>query len=228
MGKFVDLTGQKFGRWTVIEKAQTSSTGHIKWHCKCECGAEREVASYSLLEHKSISCGCFRIEQTKKTNTKHGDSYSRLHKIWSGIKKRCYNKQSPCYKNYGGRGIIMCDEWRNNYNSFMEWSLNNGYSNELTIDRIDNNGDYEPLNCRWVAMKEQANNKRSNKNITAFGKTLTAAQWSEKVGIKRNTIVYRINHGWDVESALTVSPNFNNTWDKISKGDNNIENLYNT
>ena len=128
---------------------------------------------------------------------------TRLHKIWESMRARCYDKNHIHFENYGGRGIYVCGEW-SDYVHFRDWALNNGYSEDLTIDRIDVNGDYCPENCRWVTMKEQQNNKRTNRYISMNGETHTISNWSEITGIKKTTLKERLNSGWSVEKALTT------------------------
>ena len=116
--------------------------------------------------------------------------------------ERCYCENHQQFKDYGGRGIIICDEWKNDFNSFYEWALNNGYQDNLTIDRINNNGNYEPENCKWSTRKEQSNNQRTNRLLTYNNKTQTVSQWAEEVGLNKHTLQTRISRGWSVEDAL--------------------------
>ena len=136
--------------------------------------------------------------------TYHGKSSTRLYDIWRGMKERCYRPKHLRFGKYGGRGISICDEWRNSFEVFEKWAINNGYNESLTIERIDVNGNYEPNNCRWATNKEQQNNKQNNRRITWNDETKTLAEWSEIVGIKKTTLKERLNAGWDVEAALTT------------------------
>ena len=189
----IDLTGQKFGRLTALYRLHNTK-GKTKWLCICDCGDLAEVRLNSLQQGAIKSCGCYRKETTKKLGKsckKHGLTGSRLYHIWRCMKIRCYNKNAPYYKNYGGRGITICDEWRNDFKVFYNWAINNGYQENLTIDRIDVNGNYEPNNCRFISTKEQCNNKRSNVYLTFNGKTQTISQWSDELGIDYKSLQYR-------------------------------------
>ena len=144
---------------------------------------------------------------TNNPHYKHGLRDTRLFSIWSNMKTRCYNKNVRSYKNYGGKGITICDEWLENFEKFYKWSMSNGYSDELSIDRINPNGNYEPTNCRWVNSKIQANNTSRNHMITHEGITLTVMEWSERLNVKYRTIMSRLNSGWSEEDALNKPVN---------------------
>jgi hypothetical protein len=163
------LIGNKYGRLTVIERAEdvvyTNGRKRVAWKCRCECGQLCVVDSFCLTGGKTKSCGCLRIEKTVERSTKHNGKRDRLYSVWVDMKKRCYNPNYKQYKDYGGRGIRVCDEWLHNYSAFRGFALQNGYNptakyGETTIDRIDADGDYAPHNCRFVDMKAQNNNKR--------------------------------------------------------------------
>lgn len=206
MGKVIDLTGQRFGRLTVLSLAKIERKTY--WYCKCDCGKETISDSSSLRTGHKKSCGCLHDdlsrERLTKMNETHGESKTRLYKIWVDIKKRCYRKTFWAYDRYGGRGITLCDEWHD-YTVFRDWCIANGYADDLTIDRIDNDGNYEPSNCRWVDRKTQANNKSNVRHITYNGETKTVSEWAEIIGVNRQTLYNRIfTYNIPIEQALTT------------------------
>lgn len=205
MSKVNDLTEKKFNRLTVIERAENNKYNRATWLCKCDCGNMIIVSGNALLKSNTKSCGCLRSETVRKSKNKiHGMTDTRIFHCWSAMKDRCTNERHKAYKNYGGRGIRVCDEWLHDFQTFYEWAMENGYSDELSIDRIDNDGNYEPSNCRWITYKEQQNNKRTNHYLEYDGEVKTIAQWAEIVGIKRKVLTQRINNGWTTEKALTT------------------------
>nr|DAM13535.1 MAG TPA: helix-turn-helix domain protein [Caudoviricetes sp.] len=194
-----DLFGKRFGRLTVLDTESYVKNKKRYVECVCECGNRKFYRVDMLKSGNTSSCGCLKKEQDKKNlitkHFTHGMSKTRLYKEYFGIKQRCYDKNHDSYKHYGARGIGMCDEWVNSVESFMKWSLENGYNDSLTIDRIDNNKDYSPENCRWSTPKNQSNNKRNNLIAEVNGEILTIAEIAEKYGFKYETIRRRYNHG---------------------------------
>lgn len=186
--------GEVYGRLTTIERIPTGK--HSKWKCVCICGNETIVFQSALLRGTTQSCGCLANELASERSKTHGKSRTRIYGIWGNIKRRCTKENNPAYKDYGGRGIKMCKEWMNSFETFYEWAISNGYDKSLTIDRIDNNGDYSPENCRWVTQKVQANNTRSNHIITYNGKSMTMSQWAEYLGVNYGTMRDRRYRGW--------------------------------
>lgn len=201
--KAEDLTGQKFGRLTVIERCkENTKDGKAKWICKCNCGKIHITRAASLKSGNVKSCGC--ISKEAKHNYKHGMTHSKLYSIWHNMKDRCYRENHRFYKDYGGRGIIVCDEWKNDFTSFYEWSIKSGYKNGLTLDRIDNDSIYSPDNCRWETRTIQANNRRTNHLIEFNGEQKSLTEWSKEYSINYQTIQTRLLRGWSIEKALTT------------------------
>lgn len=168
MGKFIDLTGQRFGKLVVQKRSSVNTKdGRPQWICQCDCGHTTIVSGHNLREGITKSCGCGH----KRINLKHGylvdGKKDRLYRVWAGIKQRCSNPKNKSYNNYGGRGIKMCSEWRESYPRFREWAYQNGYAEGLQIDRINNDGNYEPSNCRFVSPTANAQNRRVPKNNTS-------------------------------------------------------------
>jgi predicted DNA-binding protein YlxM (UPF0122 family) len=198
MPKFIDLTGQRFGRLIVLERAKNRA-GRVAWLCHCDCGNKKITTTKCLRNGTTRSCGCFQLDRIKETNTLHNRKPERLYQSWQDMKKRCLNKNSKHYKNYGGRGIIICDEWMHNFIAFRDWALSNGYADNLTLDRIDNNRGYEPNNCKWSTKREQNRNKRNN--VIYNGKSLRYA--AEEHNISWKALYSRVKRGMPVKDALT-------------------------
>lgn len=191
-----NLIGQKFGRLTVIERNGSNKRNQANWLCLCDCGKKITVLGARLRNGTTKSCGCLREITKRKSkkgiNSTHGLSQTRLYAIWSSMKRRCYKEKEPMYKYYGARGIKICDEWKNSFIDFYNWSMTNGYNDNLSIDRINNNGNYEPTNCRWATRQEQCNNRRSNYIVEYNGEKHTITEIHNKTKIDRRTIKSRI------------------------------------
>lgn len=204
MGAFVDLSGRRFTRLTVLRRVENRGRDTM-WLCRCDCGSEFRVSASHLKSGHTKSCGCYRTDviiQQGHENATHGMKCTKLYRIWSGIKDRCLNPDSVKYADYGGRGIAVCEEWRHSFVAFQNWAISAGYRDGLSIDREDNDGPYSPVNCRWVGRVVQANNKRSNRLLSFDGRTQTLTQWAADVGILPSTLRERLCRGWSVEKAL--------------------------
>ena len=208
MGRIIDITGQRFGKLTVVKLVGTDKRGATKWLCKCDCGNEIVAYKTNLMKpNHTTSCGCHKREIGKKIKTTHNFSKTRIYKIWAGIKNRCYDFNSNVYYLYGKRGITVCKEWLNDFMAFYNWSMQNGYNDNLTIDRIDSNGNYEPNNCRWATAKEQSNNTSKNRVYFIDGVRYTTKQIAEKHNINYGTFISRIYRGWTIEEAINGKRN---------------------
>lgn len=177
--------GNKFGFLTVVEISGKDKHNNNLFKCKCDCGNIAFCTLGNLKNGNTKSCGCARNEYLRQVYNAeiHGESGTRLFSIWKAMKTRCLNKNAHFYKNYGGRGITICEEWLNDFMSFKKWALGNGYEKRLTIDRINNDKGYCPENCRWITMKEQANNRRTNILVTIGEETLNITQWCKKLNM---------------------------------------------
>ena len=202
--KYKDLTGILFGDLVPIEIVGTDKSGCMLWKCKCTCG-NTIVKSSKNLKRGNPSCGCKTKDHYSDAHKTHGLSSSRIYNIYRGMKYRCYDPKSKDYANYGKRGIKMCEEWNKNFINFYNWSMKNGYADNLTIDRIDVNGNYDPLNCRWVDIKVQHNNTRANHYVVINGVKKTVSEWAKINNINYDTAISRINkQGWDPIKAVTT------------------------
>lgn len=204
MPKKTDLTGSRFFKLTVIKEVDRGEKRDRQWECLCDCGNTCIVQGNNLKSGHTKSCGCHNRKVASDRLKTHGKSKTRLHKIWYGMKNRCFNPMNSLYARYGGRGITVCDEWRNSFEAFYNWAMTNGYTEGLTIDRKDVNRNYEPSNCRWATIKEQQNNRRNNRLLEYNGETHTIAQWAELKGLRKAVLYKRLYDGWSVERAITT------------------------
>lgn len=194
--------GNRYGRLIVISETSRGNCNQRRWLCKCDCGKESVVIEEQLLSGRTKSCGCLRYERLRESNIKHGESGTELYHRWLNMRNRCNNPKCERYANYGGRGIKVCKEW-DDFSNFKSWALSHGYHKELTIDRINVDGNYCPENCRWVDNTVQMNNTSRNHYLTYNGETHSLAEWARIVGIKYTVLRARINRSkWDVEKAL--------------------------
>lgn len=206
MSKPLDLKDKRFGMLVVLKRVENTPKGKSRWLCKCDCGTKKIITGNALQWGNTTSCGCNKYKKIGFHHRTHGYSGTRLHRIWKNIKVRCYYKGHKEYCNYGGRGITVCSEWRNDSSAFINWALTHGYSDKLTLDRYNNNGNYEPSNCHWVTMKEQSNNKRNSYYITIDNETHTLTEWCEIYNVSYNMIRRRLEKGWDLLTAIAVPP----------------------
>ena len=193
MSKRIEMAGKRFGKLTVVKYYGLDKYGQALWVCKCDCGNKTIVNGCHLRSGHTKTCRkCFLEEGQNE----------RVYRIWRNILTRCYNTKSKRYKNYGGRGIVMCSEWRNNFKLFYDWSMKNGYNDRLTIERIDVNGNYEPSNCCWATWLRQANNKTTNKYYTYNGETMTLTDFARKYNENYKRLWARLDLGWTIEEAI--------------------------
>ena len=191
-----EMAGKRYGSWTVVDSADSRHAV-----CRCDCGNVKSVDIFDLIKGKSTKCMSCAAHERSKT---HGMSKTRLYSIWKGIKRRCYQKNCASYSDYGSRGISVCPDWLHDFRAFYDWSMANGYNDTLSIDRIDNDGNYEPGNCRWATRTVQNNNTRRNHYVEYQGEMCTLADLSRLNGMSQLTIYKRLQRGWSVEEALTI------------------------
>lgn len=190
-----DIQGNKYGLLTAIQFVEIRK-GRAYWLCQCECGKEVIKMAKLLKNGHTTTCGDI------SHHTIHGQSHTRLYSIWQDMKNRCNNPNLANFDRYGGRGIKVCDEWMKSFESFRDWALNNGYSDDLTIDRIEVDGDYEPYNCRWATKQEQGNNRSSNHFLTIDGVSKSIALWSKDTGIPQHVLYSRLRAKWPLENLF--------------------------
>lgn len=197
-----DLIGKKYYRLTIIGFEHRHK--RWDWVCKCDCGNITIVMPAFVKRGTTQSCGCYGHERRIERNLRFTKSERRLNKLWSDIKERCYNPKNTSYINYGGRGIKMCDEWLNSAEKFRLHAFNNGYADSLTIERIDNDADYSPDNCKWIPKAEQSKNRRSCIMVTYNNETTTLSDACRKANIKRATVSARLSRGWTFDDAMNI------------------------
>lgn len=197
------MTGMVFDRLTVINEGTRTASGEHRWNCICSCGKPTLALGKNLRKGHTKSCGCLSSEASRKRATTHGMSDTRPFKIWQGMLKRCLNTNCDAYADYGARGIAVCSSWVESFENF--WSdMSGGYSDTLTLERIDTNADYCKPNCKWATMAEQSNNKRNNVRLSLNGRTQNLAQWARELSVSRYLFVNRIRRGWSTERTLTT------------------------
>lgn len=197
----LDLTGQRFGRLVAVERLEAR---YAYWLCKCDCGQTKRVRLSHLRSGATTSCGCYGLERSTQSATKHGMNRTRTHNIWSLMLQRCRDPGCTIWPYYGGRGISVCERWLKFENFLADMGV---CPDGLTLERENTDGNYEPKNCRWATKVEQARNKRNNHVLTYQGESLCIAAWAERLGVSRNLLYSRINKGWSVERAFTEPSN---------------------
>lgn len=203
MGKRRVVTpGERYGRWSIVEEAEPSK-GHRRFLCRCDCGNTAVVPLGCLVAGSSKSCGCYENDVKTALKTKHGGTYTRLYDIWRDMKRRCSNPHRKAYKHYGGRGITFCEEWRE-FARFRSWAEASGYRDDLTLERSNCNGNYEPANCCWIPLSDQNSNRRSSRMITFQGETKSLNRWADQYGIKYTTLCGRLNRGISIAEAIAL------------------------
>jgi hypothetical protein len=202
---YKDIIGKKFGKLTAIEHVGINKHRKSLWLCRCECGNITTVVISKLTSESTKSCGC--LATTHGLAGRINGKVMRLYTIWSGIKRRCMNKNNKDYSKYGGRGIKICKEWIGDFKRFHDWAIKNGYNDLLTIDRKNVNGNYEPLNCRWATQKVQSNNKTNNIVLNYKGESNTVTEWADKLNFNPESIRSRLSRGWTISEALTIPIN---------------------
>lgn len=197
--------GDRFGRLTVMERSSRPSVSSMYFLCRCDCGTQKDVRKDSLYTKRIVSCGCYQREVLKQANTTHGQRAQRTaeYDCWAHMLRRCHTPTTRGYHNYGGRGIAVCDRWRNSFENFFA-DMGRRPSPKHSLDRIDVNGNYEASNCRWADLKTQCNNRRNNVFLEFNGERLTVSQWAAKLGFGREVIRRRLQSKWPVEEILTV------------------------
>lgn len=203
MTRKIDMTGRRFGRLIVVAEAGRNKHRAVMWLCRCDCGTESTVRAQYLRSGHTTSCGCWKREVPGTWSLKHGQSKTRLYRIWRNMIRRTTEPDFPDYPNYGARGIAVCPEWRESFEAFAR-DMGPTHQDDRTLDRIDNGGNYELANCRWATAIEQGRNRRSNRLLTFEGQTMPVTAWAERTGISDSAIRSRLKSGWPIERALTT------------------------
>ena len=197
-----EIVGKRYGKLVVLAiDTYKDKSNHKYLLCQCDCGNQKKIAMNHIRSGASRSCGCGVVESTIKRNTTHNGTHSRLFNIWNGIKRRCFNRNDSRFKYYGGRGITLAPEWED-FSAFQKWSFAHGYSDSLTIERIDVNGNYCPENCKWIPFEEQARNKTNNRRITINGETHLISEWCKAANVSTTQVYWRLRQGWNIQDAL--------------------------
>jgi hypothetical protein len=204
MTRALDLSGQRFGSWTAVERAPASPRyNEAVWVCVCDCGTRREISAGSLKSGNSRSCGCVSVNSLGERSRTHGMAGTPEHACWKALRTRCYNEAFPAHKHYGGRGIIVCERWLKSFEAFFA-DMGPRPSANHSIERIDNNGPYEPGNCRWATKMEQVHNRRVSRWIVFRGERRVVADWARRLNISAQTIYHRLARGIsDPEQVLS-------------------------
>ncbi|MDP4459875.1 hypothetical protein QUD39_01190 [Staphylococcus hyicus] len=198
---FKNMSGYVFNDCKVIERVESKNKRAV-WLCECFCGNRFIESGTRIRNGSKKSCGCLRKKKTRERNTTHNKSQTRLYRIWCNMKARCNNSNNPAFDRYGGRGIKICDEWNKSFDEFYKWAKISGYTNELTIERVDNDGNYEPDNCKWANYSIQGRNKRNNALSEYKGKLRTRAEIAELTGLSYGTIRRREQSGIDFDKPI--------------------------
>lgn len=209
--KPVDIAGEKYGRLTPLYRVEPDKYGRSVWMCKCECGNKKKISANALRMGNTRSCGCLEKEnrglfgtRSKRTHRMKG---TRLYRIWQGTKNRALNRNDEHWPDYGGRGITICDEWKTSFEAFRDWSIANGYRDDLTIDRINVNGEYCPENCRWVTPADQQRNKRNNRYYEYKGESKLLQGWADEFGVTRSMLWSKIRRGKEPKEVFDFYAN---------------------
>lgn len=209
MRETINLVGQKFGRLTVIKRAESTvtpnGTTRTMWLCQCDCGEQITAAGHHLRAGKIVSCGCYN-DELKRSRATHHQSHTRIYNIWMGMRSRCNYSKNNRYDQYGARGIRVCFEWEHDFKAFYSWAISHGYTDELSIDRIDVNGNYCPENCRWETTQAQSENRTDNVLYSLSGEEQPISYWCREYGKKQPAVRWRLSHGWTIEEALDIIP----------------------